>query len=218
MIPRLLQPIIHPFRQYYLPIVDRHPSCDIETKMILSSLSSDDILGEIGANRGAATKLYAERCRFVFAFEANPATYQILKRYCKNQNNVKVSNLALWKSKGTLDLHSTRQGSGRVDSIQGLYQISYVKTVRVDCDILDSLNLPVTALAIDVEGAEVEVLQGARETLRRTKLVAVETHYDLRGEGTSESVCKLLGGLGYEIISKQKIGNVGAQDCLIFET
>jgi hypothetical protein len=68
---------------------------------------------------------------------------------------------------------------------------------------MTSLNLDPTALRIllkvDVEGSEVEVLQGARKVLTMAKEAMVSVaSYHYEGEGTH--VCGLLEEMGFEVV------------------
>jgi hypothetical protein len=54
-------------------------------------------------------------------------------------------------------------------------------------------------LKMDVEGAEIEILKGARRTLReKAPHLAIATYHVVRGRQTREEVERILRRLGYE--------------------
>lgn len=217
-IPKPLRPLTQPFRKYYVPLIlDKHEPDD-EVQDYIPFLSKDVILGEIGANMGMSTRIYSQACKFVHSFEANPETFQILKRYTRKFGNVSVYNMALWNTDGQIRFFVSGKGT-KYDSISLLIDGKYESSVMVNSGKLDDLECSneLTALAIDTEGAEVAILEGAKETLDHINLIMVETHYTKdKPEGTSKEVRVILDQSGFsEIHSRKSSGS--AQDVIIFK-
>jgi len=115
-----------------------------------------------------------------FAFEPLPAYAQRLReRFGASQ--VAVFEVALSDVAG----ETTFQHVVTNPSYSGLRQRRYdrpdeqLEEIRVRTECMDALipaALPITLIKIDVEGAELQVLRGATETLRRWKPVVVFEH------------------------------------------
>jgi len=162
-------------------------------------VSGGDTVLDIGANFGVFTKLFSELVGpqgMVIAFEPIPKTFRTLaagiKRY--RRSNVRAINKALSDTVGTVQMFIPQYADNPGDD---LYQASIVsnsesqKTLTVDSVTIDSLQLPrVDFVKIDVEGHELEVLQGGRLTLERyhpTLMVEVTS------PGTADFLCKEMG-------------------------
>jgi FkbM family methyltransferase len=138
-----------------------------------------------------------------FAFEPLPAYAQRLRgRFGTSQ--VAVFEVALSDTAG----ETTFQHVVTNPSYSGLRQRRYdrpdeqIEEIRVRTERMDALipaALPIALIKIDVEGAELQVLRGATETLRRWKPVVVFEHglgaADHYGT-TPEAVYDLLAGCG----------------------
>jgi FkbM family methyltransferase len=100
----------------------------------------------------------------VVAIEADPETFRFLKRNVQinNLNNVIPVNYACYSKKTVLDFY---KGTGSV-LCKGNMPIR-VKAEKLDT-ILKNLHVKkVNLIKLDVEGVEDEVLEGAKETLKR---------------------------------------------------
>ena len=76
-----------------------------------------------------------------------------------------------------------------------------VETVLLD-DIINELKIKkIDFLKIDIEGAELEALKGAEKSLKITRNIAMELHYD----GEDEEVKKFLEERGFAV---HVIGNL----------
>lgn len=149
----------------------------------LTALNSDDTFYDIGANVGtytcfAAAELGPSR---TVAFEPEPENADRLQENLERNNlNAEIIQVALSDTDGTVDLSLTGDEAG-----EGEHTIATndggrtleVKTARGD-SIIEEHKLPKpTVVKVDVEGAELSVLRGLRETLdENCRLIYVEVH------------------------------------------
>jgi len=143
-------------------------------------LPADANCVDVGAYRGEILRqmlAVAPKGRH-FAFEPVPENYHYLRRKFKN---VRVYNLALSDQPGeTTFMHvvgrPARSGLKRVDYPD---KNQKVEELRVKIDSLDKRiprSTPIHFLKIDVEGAELGVLKGARELIRTYRPLIVFEH------------------------------------------
>ncbi|NLF31684.1 MAG: FkbM family methyltransferase [Planctomycetes bacterium] len=131
----------------------------------------DDVVFDVGANIGFFSLLSARRIRSaagsgqVHAFEASPPIQDLLRRNLalNNADNVTLHPLAVCDHDGTAQFHTAAGDYLGLSSLRAL-DGSSTTTHTVRCARPDSLRdlPPPTLLKIDVEGAEMQVLQGAR--------------------------------------------------------
>lgn len=143
---------------------------------------------DIGANKGVYSYELSKLSREVLAFEPNPKMYQILSRSVPD--NVKTFEIALSNSSGTADLILPVQRSGRFSNqgatlqgkkLDGDKEYSVWPVAQKTLDSLDCRD--VAFIKMDVEGFELEVLEGARETLARERpvmLIEIDEHHAKR--------------------------------------
>lgn len=137
---------------------------------------------DIGANIGQFTNAvkywYPEST--VHAFEADPVTYEILTKNT-NLKNVYVYNKALSDSKGVFNFYRAPLSgmSSLIKTVENQEQI-VVETDTVDSALKDINEIDI--LKIDVEGAELKVLKGAYNTLKKTKYLLLEISFDRNTE------------------------------------
>jgi FkbM family methyltransferase len=125
------------------------------------------------------------KAKFVL-FEASPRYAERLKNRFSRQSRVTVSNCAVARVDGVLTFFETNlDGSGSILKVGELAQSSYgmrqCEQYTVTASRLDSHarangydDRETDCLWVDVQGAELGVLEGAEETLKRTKAVFVE--------------------------------------------
>jgi FkbM family methyltransferase len=117
--------------------------------------------------------------------------------------NIRVVDTALGERPGVLKLiRSEAETFSATPSARGYAVEGAHKEVEVKVDTLDSFlareNLSPDVIKIDVEGAELDVLRGATETLRKMRpKVLVEVHG--WGDPMSEKVKELLANADYTI-------------------
>lgn len=153
---------------------------------------------DAGANIGLYSLSLARYCKKVYAFEINPETSRILKD-CKNPK-IEIINSGLSNIEADATLYTPVQPNGLVligwASLQpgNCPGIVDHRETQVKLKTLDSFGIQDCAfLKIDVEGHEIEVLEGAIETLQRTRpVILVEVR-----DGNAKRVENLLLPLGY---------------------
>jgi len=144
----------------------------------------------------------------VVAFEPNPITLPILTANVTESgaSNVIVQPIACTDSEQTLTFFDATPGgnSGSSSLSQknaGPVARQYTVRGRPIDDVMAELGLTrVDVIKIDVEGAELMVLRGAAQTIRRfhPKLVVEVVERQLESMGTSvEEVTSFIGSLGY---------------------
>ena len=196
MIPKSLKPILRPFRHYYFPLVYKKKDQTIAKKFYNNFLTENDIVIEVGARIGEITLVLSNIVKHVHAFEPNPESYRILQSFIKKRNNVTTYDFGVGDKNGLEWLNQIEDDpislAVSFKKIQGKnYSSAKNKVKMIKIDDMD-FNLKPTVLVIDCEGFELEVLKGAKETLKNITKVAVETHVLSDNTSTLDSVSSYL--------------------------
>lgn len=158
--------------------------------------------GTLFLDCGAAYGLYSshivkmdERVK-VFAFEPDPSCINYLRDLNKKKNNsFTIEECALGNENKNIKLFTCSENIGENSVYQSAVHDSYVtvKLRTLDNWLVDSYSGPLQTviIKIDVQGAEVEVLQGARKLLSKFKNVLILFEYspidiELSGNGTDK--------------------------------
>lgn len=152
---------------------------------------------DVGANVGyytlLASVLVGDAGR-VHAFEPEPRNAGFLRDHVRinRRGNVTVQQAAVSDRAGTARFDfGSGSGTGHLADAGAIE----VRTLRLD-DHCAEHGLAPSAIKIDVEGAEMSVLQGARETLARHRpLLFLSTH----GADVHRACLAFLRELGYEL-------------------
>lgn len=143
-----------------------------------------DSIVEVGANMGNHMLYYCSQlgARKVICFEPNPHSFETLQQnICINhlEGTVEAYPLAIGakNARGTQD-HFTITNTG-LNRVRATSEKNEEETVEIRS--LDSFELPdVDFIKIDVEGGEMAVLEGARETILRCRPVLMVEVLDSR--------------------------------------
>ena len=181
-------------------------------------MRDDDILWDLGASVGLFSIYAAQKVQSVYSFEPDP---DIFNRFNENialnglQEKITSFQCAIGEEVGQMELYSDGI-NGNSPSLQNLERHKG-NIVKVAVKTIDSLineeNVPVpTVMKIDIEGAEMSALNGAKEILgspNRPRLLFIEVHPNFLKSFNSniEEIKQLLVANTYHILSTQQRGD-----------
>ena len=182
---------------------------DAQTARIIKHVvEADSNCVDVGCHRGTILDIMlarAPRGRH-FAFEPLPHSFADLRRKYASRPNVELHESALSDAPGESTFQHVVDSPGYSGFLRRQYpRPEKVVEIRVRLERLDDVipdSLPIRFVKIDVEGAELQVLRGALETIRRTRPYIVFEHglggADCYGT-TPEMVHDLLTGCGLRL-------------------
>jgi FkbM family methyltransferase len=214
--------------------ISRADYYDVMSEFIMEEvLQAGSTCVDIGCHRGDVLEpmiRIAPHGRF-YAFEPLPGLFEHLQSRFGSDERIKLFNIALSDKKGTVPFQyvvdapaysgfrTTEAGGG-----MGASQTINVATARLD-DVLGSAS--VDLIKIDVEGAELQVLRGGLETIRRCKPFVLFEHekhatcydtkpddiFDLLNEECGLRI-SLLGGFlrGGKTLSRREFKELGSSE------
>ncbi len=160
------------------------------TNVILKTvLKSDTQTIDVGCHKGEILDLilkYAPQGHH-YAFEPLPDFYKNLVEKYSNQKNVSIYNNALSNANGETEFTFVKNNPAYSGFIERDYdnkevQIEKIKVQKAVLDEIIPKDANIGLMKIDVEGAELQVLEGSVETLKRCKPIIVFEH----GMGASD--------------------------------
>lgn len=181
------------------------------TKLTIKSLKHANCFVDVGTNFGWYTCLASKHMPLgvVYGFEMDKLNYDLLRKNLEINNctNVKAYNLAVSDSSGII--YYEKEDNSPSPSFRQLSKnetlssknITSMKSVTLD-EFFDHEQHKPDVIKIDVEGAEINVLKGARQILgkyRPTLFVEVHPENLPIFESSVEDVLYLLNEYGYEL-------------------
>jgi FkbM family methyltransferase len=170
------------FEPWLRPIVEairgnKRDEDDIATRAIIARLAPEAVCVDVGCHKG----LYLDPMRrqatrgLFFAFEPIPYLYDLLSAKYRNDSRVKLFNMALSAASGSAELfiNATDMGLSGLNKREGRSGIDRdrLRKVVVPVGTLDEVlgDRHIDFIKIDVEGAEFDVLRGARRILESSR-------------------------------------------------
>ncbi|MBL4591019.1 MAG: FkbM family methyltransferase [Phycisphaerales bacterium] len=174
---------------------------------------------DIGMNLGHFTTLGAELVGdsgTVVAFEPNPKLCKLVGEHLVTQGlgHVKIMNCALGSEEGSVTLTVPHGNTGHsfVAEVTNRHAEEQDERIEVPMRVGESelANIDTDNLIVkmDVEGAELEVLQGMKQVLReKVHAMQIEISPQWLGDSKVQRIHDLLGECGFETLSARKRGS-----------
>jgi FkbM family methyltransferase len=170
-----------------------------------------EIFVDVGANIGKYAIPASGIAKLVLAIEACPETFSYLEKNIaiNGLENVIPINCAAWNEDTLIQLY--------FGDVSGQSSVKFPVTKRSVTVRAEKLNTTLTRLGIervnwikiDVEGAELEVLEGTKETLMRYRPKIVVEVWD----ANKQRLFEFMEGLGYKCRCVSKGDNMGYYFC-----
>ena len=154
-----------------------------------------DLIIDIGSHKGEFIKNIIKYIHFkkAYTFEPQKEVFEILKNNLINDNRILHNNLGLsdkvGKKKIIINKLTSTSTMSKFDESsyflklknflikqKKIKQIFDVETTTVD-DYFKGLNLQNSLLKIDVEGHELNVLEGSKNTIKKSDFVLIENQF-----------------------------------------
>jgi len=147
-----------------------------ETQLILRQTKIGDTVADVGANIGYYTILLADKVGKngkVYAFEPDKINFEILIKNIKANNleNVVAVNAAVGRKIGKIKLYKSKENLGDHKLYETLrpsdtsLDREAVQIIKLDDFVKEKVNL----MKIDTQGWEPEVIEGAKEIIKKNK-------------------------------------------------
>ncbi len=153
-----------------------------ESVLTYRSLQAGDVAIDAGAHIGYYTMLMSDAVGptgKVYAFEPNPMTYTLLQKNLNRNghDNVVSRNAALSDKIGESLLSVSPMNTGDSRLWQMNENESSIPCLTVTIDSMFPANTPLKFLKIDTQGCEIDVIEGALNTIQRQPVMVMSVEY-----------------------------------------
>ncbi len=154
-----------------------------DTEFVKKIIKKNDIVLDIGANIGYYTLIFAKlvgNSGKVFSFEPESKNFKILKKNVEinGYNNVILEQKIVSNTNGISTLYiSEKAGSHRIYKSDNFVESLEIKSISMDSYIEKNNLKKINFIKIDVEGAELNVLQGIQKILDSNKHIILFTEF-----------------------------------------
>ena len=148
-------------------------------------INENSIVVDVGAHLGVYTNFFTQVINDggkIYSIELNPSTFNRLQTSFSSHKNVILLNKAVSNNNGVVDFYHDG-GHTQTTNILGFDanknindKIGSIESVRLDTLLEKEENIDL--IKIDVEGAEIKVLEGLEGVILKVKYLLVECHME----------------------------------------
>lgn len=180
-------------------------------KSVQKRIRPGDTIWDVGANVGHYSVIFAKLTGphgKVIAIEPSPSSLPALLALKDNHQTIQVENVALSSTDGEATFYLNEQGNSVVEGLSRASAGEGARETKVQVVRGDTLatDAPPNLIKVDVEGFEMEVMEGLSQTLsdQRLHTVAIEVHFSTlahRGHsGAPRWICDTLRAKGFSVL------------------
>ncbi|RDD62244.1 FkbM family methyltransferase [Ferruginivarius sediminum] len=172
------------------------------------TLRPGDTVIDIGANIGEFSIFSASQGAQVISIEADNYIFDILKSNAKEQA-IETINCAIWKEDGAVTFYSSYEDADSSTIEPASFTEEYPQRALTLDTIVEQRGIEDIALIkCDAEGAEPEVLAGAKRTLLRTRALTLDCGYERQGTSTVAECKAILQTAGFHVTDYKIRGRI----------
>ena len=201
---------------------DDHDQTNYKLLVNNEIVSLGDIVIDVGACNGTYVHMFHQLLGAtgeIHAIEIMPQNFEFLELMFGHLKNVFFYNVAASDKEGTEPVYIQGDfGEGNPETCgivnTGGTHVGDVSSARLDTMFANKSEI--SLIKIDVEGAELKVLRGMTELLKRTKTVLIECHFDEDWDEIKKILIEENGFKCYNIAKREQIINSSprAYQCL----
>lgn len=173
-------------------------------KCLFAALNTPPCIIDCGANIGVSIMwwkhLYPNAQ--IIAFEADPKIFAVLERNCADLTGVTLYNAAIWNSNSRMPFEALGGEGGRVIESGDPFdraKVCEVETIRLRDFLLKNLPNGCDFLKLDIEGAEVVVLDDCRDIVSSAEHIFLEYHSFFHKKQSLGEIFTTLENAGFRI-------------------
>lgn len=168
-------------------------------------LGANSVVLDIGANAGEFAHVCARYGAQIHCVEPDPTVFACLQHNTQQLGNTACHEMLFWKENTTLDFYSVPERADSSVFAEGEGPKTTKQAITADAFAQDNGLTNIDVIKCDAEGAEPEVLEGAKDILRSVRLVAVDTGAERQGQRTNHECAEILKAAGLTVI-EEKVG------------
>jgi FkbM family methyltransferase len=165
---------------------------------------------DIGANVGLHSVRFSQKFKEVISFEPTTLNFNCLKNNCSSLNNVRLENCGLGivgEETAVISIPKDNDNCGAFSIVDFKDHTTELIQESIVIKTLDSFNLSPNLIKIDTQGYEMNVLQGAVNTILKSKpVLLIECEY----KKNIREVNNFLLQFGYTLVGSVKKDKVWA--------
>lgn len=162
------------------------------------SASHQPIIVDLGANIGIASLYFCLRFprSRILAYEPDPRIFEVLQSNLAQFPNVELHQMAIAAGEGNTSFHSSCDDAGTILDENKQGRVTTTVPCTNLCSVLEPLDC-VDLLKIDIEGAELDALLSAKESLSAVQRIFIEYHSYRGKEQELDRLLQVLSNAGF---------------------